>query len=244
VIRVLRWVALLAVLVVSATFEYSAGVAVGLGWAAPAVPVMVDAYAVSAMLAGRDVRAALALLWTSVTTGALHRALTVPGARLDDAAWVSGQVAMAVLIATVATGVLWRVDELFRQDREAREQAARAEAAAAAQRAQADDARRRYEEDRALQLERARTELDIARTRAHADTARDVQPARTRPARPLRAGGDRARSDDLERRRALRAEWEAGGRTMTAAEVAARLGIEENAGRAQLSRWNRTAAGG
>lgn len=221
----LRWVALAAGLVVSSRFEYAAGVAVGLGAAAYAVPVMVDAYAVGALMAGRDVRAALTLLWASIVTGALHRALTMPDAPAG-ARGVAGQVALAVAVASLTSGVIWRVDALVHADTVAAETAER--------------------DAYARELAQARADLASARAdaaRAHADAARvRPQPARTQPPRARTRKRAPAPQTELEVRRALRAEWEQSGRTMTGEQIAERLGINDGAARAQLSRWRREPA--
>lgn len=243
-IRVLRWASLLAVLVVSSRFEFSAGQAVGLGLFAVAVPVMVDAYAVSAIVAGLDVKAALTLLWVSVTTGAIHAALTKPDGRPDDPAWVAGQIGMAVLIATVTTGVLWRVDLLFHREREARAAAEAAELAAAEQRAAADAERSREQQRADLELERERARIDLDRQRVAAELARvaTAPPADppTRPARPSTRPATRVADPVDEVARALgRARWEASGRTMTATQVAAEIGCTRDAAKSMIYRWGK-----
>jgi hypothetical protein len=227
--RVLMLAALAAGLTVSAQYEYAAGVALGLTWAAYAIPVMVDAYAVAALVGGRDVRAALGLLWCSITLGAVHRALHVPDAAAT-VEYVAGQVVMAVVISTVTAGVIWRVDVLLHADR-ARARDAHAEAERARVRAGQDAVRRAHA-------------AELAAVRAEAEAARTSQRAGARkPQRAPRAVAARAPArDEVAARRALHARW-LEDRTLTATQVADELGITTGAARAQLSRWAREATG-
>lgn len=150
IVVVLPRITLVAVLVLSAQYEYAAGQAAGLGWwAAAAVPVMVDSYALVAVLTARDVRPAMVVLGVSLFAGALHRALAVPGARLDDGAWVTGQVVSAGVLVGLIVTVLWRSEASARDHLAARAAAARVQA----------------EADRAA-AERARTDAEAARAAA------------------------------------------------------------------------------
>lgn len=99
----LRWVALAATLTLTSHAEWQAGVAAGLPPAlALVLPLSIDCYVVAALLGGRDVLPALALLWASVVAGSVH------------AAHEPRELAGGIALGTALTVALWRVDLLFR----------------------------------------------------------------------------------------------------------------------------------
>lgn len=211
---ILRWVALAAALVVSSRFEYAAGQWAGLGWAAFAVPVMVDTYAVGSLLVGRDVRAALALLWTSILLGAVHLSLTSTG---PERTGIVGQLVVAAVLSTITAGVVWRVDDLARQDAAAK--AAQEAAAADAARKAAADERARVLADR----EASRTaELELARLAVESRAVPDRPPvqSRTRPAVRTSDRGPVDVSDLVLVGRAVASDLTRSGQALTRASLA------------------------
>lgn len=200
----LRWLSLLAGLVLSAQFEYRAGRALGLEqWAAVCVPVMVDAYFLRTVWLARNTGRALLLFGLSVATGAVHMTITQPGARLDDARWLSGHLALAAVVTALIVVILWQLDDLARWEAEQR---ARAEAkqlqaqqersAAAAQRArqEQDAERERAAEDRRRAEWLAQQEADKQREHELA-MAQVAQAARVPAARTMRAPARTRRPD-------------------------------------------------
>jgi hypothetical protein len=73
----------------------------------------------------------------------------------------------------------------------------------------------------------------LARAHALGGEGTSARTPRTVSARTPRTG------DEMAARRALRARWDDGGRTLSAAQVAEDLGISRSAARALLSRWRR-----
>jgi hypothetical protein len=205
-IRLLRWGSLLATLTLTAQFEWHAGVFVGLDWRlALALPLAVDCYAMAALLTGRDRGFALVVLWCSVAAGAVHAATD----------WrVAG---MGILLASFLTLVLWRVDELFRHDLDAKT-AARAAATERAAQAERD----------AVAV-RAR-EVAAAERAANATTERPARPKRTAPTNAP------ANADALAARRRIHDTWKTDP-SITAGYVAAELGCTPAAARGLLKRF-------
>jgi len=218
--RLTRWlprITMAAALVVSARFEYSAGVALNLGWAAAAVPVMVDAYAIGSVLTGRDIRGALAVLWVSVTAGAVHLATQAPDARPSEPQWLAAHAVLAGVVAGLVVTIVYRVERAARlamlEAARARDVAAAAAAreraaAAAAAEAAAERARAQAEADREVTARAAREQAwrDAEEARAQRDheaelariaADRDTRIAATRdtPSRPRKATGTTRRRD-------------------------------------------------
>jgi hypothetical protein len=113
---VLRWVALIGTLGSIATLEYLAGQAAGWStWRAIGVPIGVDAFVMSVLLADRarwfDRAAALGLMEATVVISAV-------AGHHDKVDGQDPNVALGAVLATALVFALWRVDETFRSERQ------------------------------------------------------------------------------------------------------------------------------
>ena len=187
-LQALRWVALAAVLVVCAVAEYHGAATAGLHPAVAAcLPLAVDSFVVTAVLSGRDVRAAMATLTGTVLVGVLASAFA------DDGVW--WRLGTALWVAAVAPWVLYRIDLAVRADNAQR---ATQRAEAAAQKAAQADAQRRADERAERAVQRAET-----RATAPRNEVRNERPA------PRNEGTQRghARSDLTAQTAGQRVEW-------------------------------------
>ncbi|MFB6984234.1 hypothetical protein [Streptomyces scopuliridis] len=99
---VLGWVSMLACIAVAAHGEWSLAVAVGFSpWVAAALPVAIDAYAIRAMQAGREILPSVVLMIATNSAAHLHH-----GGLLTVSPW------LVVAVSAIAPVVLWRVHAL------------------------------------------------------------------------------------------------------------------------------------
>ena len=106
-----RWVAVTAGVALCGWLEWHAAVATGLHeWIAVCLPVLIHVYVVTTLIAGRDVKAALAIMWMSVAIG-VGVVSTWPD---GDAPPPVVKAAIAIWMATVVAVVMYRLDTAIR----------------------------------------------------------------------------------------------------------------------------------